>query len=81
MSAVVEVLACPSIAAGRIKLASAVYSAEDIAGLLQISERQVWRLRDAGLLPGCMRVGRLVRWRRVVIDEWIAKGCPKPKAR
>jgi excisionase family DNA binding protein len=65
-------------APGRITLASAVYEAGEIASLLQISERQVWRLRDAGLLPECIRVGRLVRWSRQAIDRWIEQGCPKP---
>jgi predicted DNA-binding transcriptional regulator AlpA len=81
MSAIAEPEARPSIAPGRVKLAAAVYDADDIADLLQISKRQVWRLRDAGLLPGCIRINQSVRWRRSDIDEWLAKGCLRPKNR
>jgi excisionase family DNA binding protein len=63
-------------APGRIRLASAVYDAGDFASLLQISERHIWKLRDAGLLPECIRIGRLVRWPRTRVDEWIHQGCP-----
>jgi predicted DNA-binding transcriptional regulator AlpA len=82
MSATAELEARPGISGERVRLAAAVYSADDIADLLTISKRQVWRLRDAGLLPGCIRIGQAaVRWRRAEIDEWIAQGCPKPKSR
>jgi excisionase family DNA binding protein len=78
MSACPEIDAPPSIPAGRVGLASAVYEAGDIASLLKISERQVWKLRDAGHLPECIRIGRLVRWSRQAIDRWIEEGCPRP---
>jgi predicted DNA-binding transcriptional regulator AlpA len=53
------------------------YECADIAGLLKISERQVWRLNDAGRLPGCIRIGRSVRWSAQAIDRWINSGCPE----
>jgi predicted DNA-binding transcriptional regulator AlpA len=82
MSAIAELEGRPSAPHGRVKLAAAVYDADDLADLLTISKRQVWRLRDAGLLPGCIRIGQAaVRWRRADIDVWIARGCPKPKSR
>lgn len=61
------------------RVVSAVYSAEDLAALLDISKRQVWRLRDSGSLPGQIRLGSSVRWSRVAVDQWIAAGCPRPK--
>ncbi|MHB1557166.1 MAG: helix-turn-helix transcriptional regulator [Isosphaeraceae bacterium] len=61
------------------RVVSAVYSAEDLAALLDISKRQVWRLRDSGSLPNHIRIGQAVRWSRVVVDQWIAAGCPRPK--
>jgi predicted DNA-binding transcriptional regulator AlpA len=78
MSATAEIQA-PSVSPGRIPLAAALYDVHDIAARLKISSRQVWRLRDAGLMPNSISVGSLKRWRRAEIDEWIAAGCPRPK--
>jgi excisionase family DNA binding protein len=52
------------------------YTVEDLAELLQCSTRHVWRQLDAGKLPAAIRVGRLVRWPRKLIEDWIADGCP-----
>ena len=35
------------------------------------------RLRDAGHMPRPVRLGALVRWRRDILDQWIASGCPR----
>jgi excisionase family DNA binding protein len=63
------------------KLESSAYTVPQIARLLQCSERHVWRLSDADAIPGKLRVGRLVRFARPVIDAWIAGGCPAPTRR
>ncbi|NLV40943.1 MAG: helix-turn-helix domain-containing protein [Candidatus Hydrogenedentes bacterium] len=47
-----------------------------VAGLLGISERGVWRFRDAGRMPAPVTLGRLVRWRHADLTAWIAAGCP-----
>jgi excisionase family DNA binding protein len=52
-------------------------TALDVAVLLGISKRQVWRLASAGQLPGRVKLGRLVRWRQADIQKWIEAGCPK----
>ena len=65
---------------GRRKLSMAVspfYVADDLAALLQCSVRNVWALNDRGALPGLVRLGRLVRWRKRDIDSWIENGCPE----
>jgi predicted DNA-binding transcriptional regulator AlpA len=62
------------------KQRSATYTAADIAAQLQISTRQVWRMRDAGIIPAPITIGRLVRWNASVIDEWVRGGC-KPARR
>jgi predicted DNA-binding transcriptional regulator AlpA len=54
----------------------AVYTARDLAGLLRCSIRHVWRMRDCGHMPPPIRVGRLVRWEVVRINDWIRQGCP-----
>jgi excisionase family DNA binding protein len=58
------------------KLEAGVYSVGDIAKLLQASERHVWRLHDGGKMPACIHLGRLVRWPKKLIDDWILNGCP-----
>ena len=58
-----------------IAISAGTYECSDIATLLKISERQVWRLNDAGRLPGCIRIGRSVRWSARAIDSWIEAGC------
>ena len=52
-------------------------TAAQIAVLLNISKRQVWRLVSGGQLPGLVKIGRLSRWRRDDIEKWIRAGCPK----
>ena len=44
---------------------------EDIAVLLDVSLHTVraWRKRD--YLPSAYRLGKLLRWRRVIIEEWV----------
>jgi predicted DNA-binding transcriptional regulator AlpA len=57
-------------------------NAEELARLLNTSERSIWRYVSAGDIPKPVRLGRgTVRWRYEEIREWIAAGCPKPDAR
>ena len=59
----------------------ACYTAADLTRVLSISLRHVWRLSDAGKLPASIRLGKLVRWPKLLIDEWLAAGCPaRPRA-
>jgi len=51
-------------------------SARELAELLGISLRQVWRLNSAGKLPKPVRIGGSVRWNRQEIMDWFAAGCP-----
>jgi predicted DNA-binding transcriptional regulator AlpA len=52
-------------------------TAGEVARLLNISERSVFRLRSAGDLPKEVEVLGSVRWRRADIEAWVAAGCPK----
>jgi predicted DNA-binding transcriptional regulator AlpA len=56
-------------------------AAADLARLLDISTRALWRLRSAGHLPQPVRLGGAVRWRLEEIRKWIADGCPSGQAR
>ena len=53
-------------------------TANDLAEMLQISERQIWRMRDTGRLPVPIELGpKNIRWPREEILDWIDAGCPK----
>lgn len=51
-------------------------SASQLAEMLGISERSVWRRDSAGHIPMAVNVGRSKRWRRREIIAWIAAACP-----
>jgi len=55
--------------------------AADVARLLQVSTRTLWRQLSAGQVPRPVRFGGTVRWRLEEIRKWIAEGCPLPQAR
>ena len=56
-------------------------TAAELAGLLNLSKRTLWRLRSAGALPKPVKLGNSVRWVRDEIKIWIEAGCPSPQAR
>ena len=68
-----------AIAESSAPVGHGAYECADIANLLKISERQVWRLNDAGVLPCGFRLGRSVRWSARAINSWIEAGCPRGK--
>lgn len=57
-----------AIAGGRMITAS------DVAALLHVSLRQVWRMRAARELPAPVRIGkRAVRWREADINRYLER--------
>jgi excisionase family DNA binding protein len=58
---------------GKTTEKSNVLTAEEAAAYLRVSTVLVRRLAQVGQLPG-MKVGRQWRFRRDLIDEWLA-GC------
>lgn len=56
-------------------------TAAELARLLKISTRTLWRLQSAGRLPAPVRFGGTVRWRQDEVRNWIAEGCPSAQAR
>ncbi len=52
-----------------------LYNAADSAAYLGISERHFLRLVDRGDAPRPVRLGRLCRWPRATLAEWVAGGC------
>ena len=52
------------------------YDVDAIAELLGCSSRHVRRMSDSGAMPRPLHLGRLVRWRRTDVDQWLTAGCP-----
>lgn len=50
--------------------------ARQVAALLNVSARHIFRLADARRMPRPLRLGSAVRWDLDAIDEWIRAGCP-----
>jgi prophage regulatory protein len=44
----------------------------EVATILSVSTRTVWRLISRGEIPQPIRFGRNVRWRQIDIESWIA---------
>ncbi len=50
--------------------------ARNLAEMLVVSVRQIWRLHSAGKLPKPIRLGGSVRWNRQEVMDWFEAGCP-----
>jgi len=55
-------------------------SASDLAHLLGVSKRQIWRLRSRGDLIEPIKIGSTTRWPLDMVRAWITAGCPRPNA-
>ena len=54
---------------------------KEVAEMLGLSERTVYRLSDAGNMPRPVKLGAAVRWRTKELEAWIEDGCPaRPQA-
>jgi prophage regulatory protein len=51
-------------------------NAKQVARMLGVSVRQVWRLHTTGRLPRNIRLGNCVRWRVEEICAFVEAGCP-----
>ena len=51
----------------------------EIAKMLSLTKRSIFRYRNAGLMPQQVKIGGSVRWRLSDIEKWIALGCPDRK--
>lgn len=52
-----------------------------VAALLSSSRRTVERLVTRGEMPAPVRLGRLRRWNRADVEEWIRDGCGRVRSR
>ena len=56
--------------------ASVLIDVGQLADLLGVSTRTLWRHASTGKLPEPVRLGGCTRWRRGDINRWVADGCP-----
>jgi prophage regulatory protein len=56
--------------------APVLLTADEVAAMLGVSERTLWRLLSAGKVPEPVRFGRSTRWRAAEVADWIDRGCP-----
>jgi predicted DNA-binding transcriptional regulator AlpA len=54
-------------------------TAKDVAGMLSLSKRQVFRLHSCGKIPRAIRIGGSVRWAKGTIAKWLEAGAPDRK--
>ena len=48
----------------------------ELAGILGVSQRTIWRLVASGKVIQPLRIGTSVRWRLDQVNHWIESGCP-----
>lgn len=51
-------------------------SAREVAKLLGVSQRHVWKLLASGRIPKPFRLGRAVRWNYPLLRRWCDAACP-----
>jgi excisionase family DNA binding protein len=52
-------------------------TAKEVARLLGVSVRHVYKLHASGRLPRPVRLSRSARWRRAELEAWLAQGSPE----
>lgn len=50
---------------------------KQVAKLLNLGERTIWRMAHSGILPKPMKIGGAVRWSYEEVKAWIEAGCPR----
>jgi excisionase family DNA binding protein len=49
---------------------------EDVARLLSVKPRTVWKWAACGRVPRPVKIGGRTLWRRAELEEWVEGGCP-----
>ena len=49
---------------------------EQVAAILSVSARTVYRMADSGAMPRPRHLNTLIRWSRLEIEAWVKAGCP-----
>ena len=53
--------------------------ARELAAILHVSQRHVWRMKAAAKLPKTVEIGDCVRWIQSDVEAWINLGCPSQR--
>ena len=53
-------------------------TADEVAAMLDISTRTLWRLVSARKVVLPVKLGGSTRWRLAEVESWVASGCPIP---
>lgn len=53
-----------------------LFSAKELAKMLSLSKRQIFRLNSCGKLPTPIRISGAVRWSAKEISAWLAASAP-----
>jgi excisionase family DNA binding protein len=65
-----------------VETASAeLLTTSQVAKMLNVGERSVWRWSHSYRMPASVRIGNAVRFRRSEILAWIEAGCPRVDGR
>ena len=54
---------------------------EELADMLGLSARTIWRMLSGGNMVEPVRIGKNVRWRLHEVRQWIDDGCPRVNRR
>ena len=57
----------------RNAMEAGTYDVPDLAALLKCSERHIRNMLETGAIPGVIRIGRLVRFHRGIVTDWLAQ--------
>lgn len=68
----------PELAQAPPALAPLLLTTEQACTLLGVSRAHFFRLKKSGLVPGCVNLGGLVRYRREDLEEWVRQLEPSP---
>ena len=58
-----------------VKTEPELIDAQSLAAMLSVSIQSVRRMTDSGRVPGVVRLGRSVRYRRSIIAKWLDASC------
>jgi len=61
----------------RLRVGESLLTKKQLADTLNLSTRSIDRKIAEGKFPKGILLGGARRWRKALIDEWIAEGCPK----
>ncbi len=57
---------------------SFLIDSKEVAKMLGISDRTLWRMRQEGMIIKPVSIGKAVRWNIDHLKKWIDEGCKSP---